>query len=253
MLLTVDTAWVLGTLLVALRLGALLALSPLFSLGRPPARVLVLVVFMFAAALNTVLAQYAALDIQRVDQLLIAMARELAVGVLMAFGLHCAFAAFSFGGRILDLQMGFGVANLINPSSHEQSPLLGFALLIAGALTFFLWDGHHWLARGLLQSYGWFPLAAPLGAIALAPVLQQFGLMFSLGFALVVPVVAFLLLIDVAMAIAARTMPQMNLFMLSMPVKILVGLSVLAASAPLLKGLFNQIFVSIFHYWQRLA
>lgn len=253
MLLTLDTAWLLGTLLVALRLAALLALSPLFTLGRPPPRVALLLVLVGAAALNSVLGQYAALDLRGLDALFIALARELAVGMLMAFGLHCAFGALNFGGRILDLQMGFGVANLVNPASNEQSPLLGMALLIAGVLTFFLWHGHHWLLRALLQSYHWFPLGAPLRGFALAPVVQQFGLMFSLGFLLVAPVVAFLLLLDAGMAIAARTMPQMNMFMLSMPIKILVGLAVLAASTPLLKTLFERLFESLFLYWQRLA
>jgi flagellar biosynthetic protein FliR len=99
--------------------------------------------------------QYAALHIDGIDTLLIAIVRELAVGALMAFGINCAFAAFSFGGRILDLQMGFGVANLVNPSSNEQSPLIGMVLLVVGVLTFFLLNGHHWLARGVVQSFRW--------------------------------------------------------------------------------------------------
>jgi flagellar biosynthesis protein FliR len=184
--------------------------------------------------------------------LLIAAVRELSVGLLMAFGMHCSFAAFSFGGRVLDLQMGFGVANLLNPSTNEQAPLLGTGLLMVGAMTFLLVDGHHWLAKGFVQSYQWFPLGAPLRAISLSAIVQQFGLMFSLGTVLVAPVVIVLLLLDGAMAIAARTMPQMNIFMLSIPIKIGVGLLVLALSVPYMKGLFERIFASIFAFWNTL-
>jgi flagellar biosynthesis protein FliR len=252
-LITVQTGWILGALLTSVRLAALLLFSPLFSLARLPPHINVLMILAFAVAINTSLQQYTTLSIDRPDQLFIAVARELAVGALMAFGINCAFAAFSLGGRILDLQMGFGVANLVNPSSNEQSPLIGMVLLVVGVMTFFLLNGHHWVARGVMQSFQWFPLAAPLHSISLGAIVQQFGLMFSLGFVLVSPLVVVLLLLDAAMAIAARTMPQMNIFMLSMPIKIAIGLSLLAISAPLLKGIFQHIFESIFEYWQLLA
>lgn len=253
MLLTVGTGWLLGTLLTSVRLGALLMMSPLFSLGRLPARINVLLVIGLSAAINTIVQQYQTLDIRGVEQLLPAMLRELAVGAAMAFGIHCAFAALSFGGRVLDLQMGFGVANLVNPSTNEQTPLLGMLLLSVGVMTFFLAGGHHWVARGIVQSFSWFPLAAPIKSISLDAILRQFGLMFSLGFILVSPIVVILLLLDVAMAIATRTMPQMNLFMLSMPVKIATGLILLAVMAPHLGAVLGRIFTSIFDYWQQLA
>jgi flagellar biosynthetic protein FliR len=252
-LITIETGWLLGAMLTSARLAALLALSPLFSLARIPARILLLITLILAVAINNTVQQYTTLAIDSFDQLLVAMLREVAVGALLAFGINCAFAAFSFGGRILDLQMGFGVANLVNPASNEQSPLIGMVLLLVGVLTFFLLNGHHWLARGFMQSFQWFPLAAPLRSISMQAILQQFGLMFSLGFILVAPLVVVLLLLDAAMAIAARTMPQMNIFMLSMPIKIAIGLVLLAVTAPLLKNIFQRIFESIFEYWNLLA
>jgi flagellar biosynthetic protein FliR len=252
-LVTVEIGWIIGTLLVSVRLAALLAFSPLFSLTRLPILVGILVTLVFSAAINSIVQQYATLAIESIDALLIAVVREAAVGLLMAFGIHCAFGAFSLGGRILDLQMGFGVANLVNPSSNEQAPLLGMTLLVVGVCTFFLLNGQQWLARGFVQSFQWFPLGAPLQQISLAVVMRQFGLMFSLGFILVSPVVAILLLIDVGMAIASKTMPQMNIFMLSMPIKIGIGLAVLALSAPHLRHLFQVVFASIFNYWNALG
>ena len=251
--ITVEIGWILGVLLTSVRLAALLMLSPLFSLVRIPTQISVLITLVFAVSINSVVQQYSTLAIDGLGQLVIALIRELAVGALMAFGINCAFAAFSFGGRVLDLQMGFGVANLLNPSSNEQSPLLGMLLLLVGVLTFFALNGHHWIARGFVQSFQWFPLAAPIGSISLAAIMRQFGLMFSLGFLLVAPVVVILLLLDVAMAIAARTMPQMNIFMLSMPIKIAVGLTLLATTAPHLSNFFQRIFDSIFEYWNLLV
>lgn len=252
MTIQADMQWLLGMLLIAARLAALFFMSPLLVLGRIPARILMLITVIFAAAVNNCLQQYSSLGIATTMDFTLAIIRELGVGFLMAFGVYCAFGAFEFGGRILDLQMGFGVANLLNPSTHEQSPLLGTTLLITGVMTFYLLQGHHWIARGILQSYQWFPLGGAIPELRAEPVLKQFGLMFSIGMVLVSPAVVTLLLLDGAMAVAVRTMPQVNIFMLSIPVKIVVGLLVLVLSIPLLNDVFQTIFASVFSFWGAL-
>jgi len=251
--LIAESDWVVGVLLISVRLAALLLASPLFSLARLPARISVLFVLVLAVLINDSLDQYSGLSVHGFGPLLKAACMELAVGALLAFGVNCAFAAFSFGGRVLDLQMGFGVANLVNPSTNEHAPLMGTLLLVVGVMTFFLLNGHHWLVRGILHSFQWLPLGAPLVSISLPAILRQFGLMFSFGFIMVAPVVVVLLLMDVAMAIASRSMPQMNMFMLSMPLKIMMGFGVLALSAPYMRNLLQRIFESIFTYWGGLV
>jgi len=124
---------------------------------------------------------------------------------------------------------------------------------MVGVMTFLLLNGHHWVARSVVQSYQWFPLGAPLPTISAAAVIGQFGLTFTLGTLLVAPVVVVLLLVDGAMAIAARTMPQMNIFVLSIPIKIGVGLLVLWLSITPMKAVFQKIFASIFNYWSALV
>jgi flagellar biosynthesis protein FliR len=158
----IETQWVVSVLLVAVRLAALLWATPLFSIGNVPVRVRLMLTLVFSAAIVAVqpMARFDADP--TVIGLVGAAFIELAVGLLMGFGLHCAFAAFSFGGRLLDLQMGLGVASLINPSSSEQEPLLGTALLVVGVMTFYLLGGHHIVATGLVQSYGWVPLGRPI-------------------------------------------------------------------------------------------
>jgi flagellar biosynthesis protein FliR len=249
----IETQWVMSVLLVAVRMAALLWATPLFSIGNVPARVRLILTLVFSAGIVAI-QPMARLD---AEPTLIGFAGaafiELAVGLLMAFGLHCAFGAFSFGGRLLDLQMGLGVASLINPSSSEQEPLLGTVLLVVGVMTFFLLGGHHAVATALVQSYGWFPLGKPITNLEPGVIVAQFGLMFSLGTVLVAPVVAVLLLLDAGLAMAAKTMPQMNVFMISIPVKIVVGVLMLAALSPLLSGIFRSIFESIFTYWRALA
>jgi len=247
-----EMQWLLTVSLISVRLAALLWSTPLFVLGKIPARVFVLLVIAFGVSLTFVVPAASFAGPANIGSWLHAAVGELLVGLLMAFGLHCAFAAFSFGGRLLDLQIGFGVASLINPASQEQESLLGTVLLAVGVMTFYLLDGHHLIVKAVVQSLQWFPIGRPLAQLPMNALLQQFGLMFSLGVVLVAPVVTTLLLVDIALAMASRTMPQMNVFMLSIPLKIVVGLGVLAASTTFMPGVFRRIYQAIFEYWAAL-
>jgi flagellar biosynthetic protein FliR len=179
-----------------------------------------------------------------------AFLQEALLGALLAFGLFAAFGAFLFGGRILDFQMGFSVANLIDPVTNAQSPLIGSILKLMAIVIFFSLDGHHLLLRGLLYSLEKIPPGGAFFEMNLKAVVEQFGLMFVFGIALVAPAVVTLLLLDVGMAFMARTMPQVNIFIVGLPLKIFVGLTVLALSLKFLGPLLNRIYESIFRYWE---
>jgi flagellar biosynthetic protein FliR len=160
-----------------------------------------------------------------------------------------AFAAFQFGGRLVDLQMGFGVAGLIDPSTNTQSPLIGTVLNMMAVLTFFLLDGHHLVIKGLAISLEKIPPGVGIISINLDALVAQFSVIFVLGFAIVAPVIVTIFLMEIAMAVAARTMPQVNIFIMSFPLKIFVGLSVLAFSLNYMGSTLERIFTSIFDFW----
>lgn len=252
MRLNIDMDWLVRALLVSVRMSAMLWATPLFALGHVPLRVKLVAVIAFSAALSSAVLQAQPIPTSAAA-LVLAVLAELIVGGLMAFGLYCAFGAFQLGGRLLDLQMGFGIASVINPSTEEQDPLLGTVLLLTGVMVFYLIDGHHWLARGFAQSYQWMPIGTVPQGFAADAVVAQFGLMFTMGVVLVAPIVAALLLIDIGLAMAAKTMPQLNVLMLSIPVKIAVGLLLLAAISPYVGWATTRVLESVFEFWRMLA
>jgi flagellar biosynthetic protein FliR len=148
--------------------------------------------------------------------------------------------------------MGFGAATLFDPGTRSQTPLLGLLLQMTGIAAFLAIDGHHMLLRDLALSLR----AAPLGASPLdvppAAVLQQFELMFSLGMVLVSAAVFSVFLVDCGMSVVGRVLPQANVFLLSIPVKIFVGLTMLALSTPFMGPVLTRIFESVFRYWDAL-
>lgn len=241
---------VVAALLVSVRISAVFLMSPLFGSAQVPARVRVLFSLTLSLMLVLVLGLGAPAWPISAGQLMDAMLLELLLGAMLAFGVFAAFGAFLFGGRILDFQMGFGVANLIDPATNTQSPLLGTALNMMAVAVFFLADGHHWLMRGLAYSLEQIPPGSTLTRLPFEAVVSHFGLMFVHGLAVVGPPVITLLLIDAGMAVAGRTMPQVNMFIVGLPLKIFVGLLMLAMSLNYMTPLLHRVFLSVFRYWQ---
>ena len=250
--LHIDTQSLLAGLLLSIRLGMVMFMTPVMGAAGIPVRIRVLALLVLTLCMTLGLSPAQASDVGTMPALSLATLSEVLWGALMGFGLNTAFAAFLVGGRLLDLQMGFGVATLFDPGTRSQMPLLGLLLQVTGIAAFLAVDGHHMVLRGLALSLRAAPLgASPLG-VSPAVVLHQFGVMFSLGMVLVGAAVFCVFLVDVGMSVVARVLPQANVFLLSMPVKIVAGLSVLALSAPLMGPVMLRIFESVFRYWDAL-
>jgi len=252
MTLTVEIAWILAVALVAIRFGAVLVLTPIFGSASVPANLRVLFVVGLSALMVSGLHIEAATLPLTLPAFVMAALSELLLGALLAFGIFAAFAAFLLAGRIMDVQLGFGVASIIDPMNRTQSPLLGTILNLTAVAIFFAIDGHHMLMRGLAFSFERIPPGTLMADIDPSTVVAQFGGMFLYAVALSAPVLFTILLIDIVLAVIARSMPQVNVFIVSLPLKILVGLLILAISLRYMQPLIVRIFEDIFDYWQRL-
>jgi len=248
----IDLAALVIVFLVALRVGPLFVLAPVFGAITVPVRVRIFIALAFALLLAAaVVPQGGALALDP-GALIAAAATELVLGIALAFGMFAAFGAFLFGGRILDIQIGFGIASLIDPTSRTPSPLLGTALELLAVAVFFAVDGHHAIVRAVAWSLQRLPPGASIDKLDPAAVAGQFGVVFAYGLVLVAPAVFALLLLDVALAIVARTMPQMNIFIVAMPLKIVVGLLMLALTVRHMLPAMTKVFDSVPQHWERL-
>lgn len=249
--LVVNIPFIVLSLLVFMRLGSLLLMSPLFSVIQLPVHFRVFLLLFLSATIVSSMGLALPKSSLNFATLLYYGLAELVSGMALAFGVFCAFAAFSFGGRVLDFQMGFGVASLIDPSTNTQAPLIGTFLSMLAVLIFFLVDGHHMLLRGFIYSLEQSP-PGEMPSFELAPFVKQFGAMFTFGIMAVAPVVFTILFIDILMGVAARTMPQVNMFIVMLPLKIFVGLVVLLLSLQFMLPLMKKVFLALFSYWQAL-
>lgn len=221
------TPFLLNALLVSVRLFPVLVISPILLLSRIPLKARLLLALtlsvVLASGLNPVLAPVLSMPV---------LLGELLLGVLMAFGFHAAYAGLDMAGKLIDAQMGLNAAGVFDPGTVNMSGLVAELLLWPLACLFLVLDLHHDLLRVVAEVL----IVTPPGSVSvsalslsLAAVMTQ---QFLLAFMMVVPVVLGLWLIDVAFALLSRSMPQANVYFLSLPVKLGIGLLILLMTLP---------------------
>jgi flagellar biosynthetic protein FliR len=247
-----EPGLVLAIFLLSLRLAAMLLLTPILHAFNVPAVVRVLLIVGFAVALACGLPHQATAEMLSWDaeRLIAACLTEVALGATMAVAILSAFAAISLAGRLIDIQIGFGIAQVFDPVSKRQVPVLTAAFNQFGALFFFAMNGHHALLRGVAYSLERFPLGQSWSVELAAPALmKQVAGLFTLGLAMAAPVVVALLLLELALGVVARNLPQVNMFVIGIPVKIVAGLAALSFWFAGIGDAMGRVYASIFETW----
>lgn len=164
-----------------------------------------------------------------------ALLGEALIGLLMGLVVSLLFFAVRLGGDLLDYQMGFSMAATFNPQFNETvTPVADFQYRYSLVL-YLLMNGHLLLLKALERSFQVLPTAQfTLGGHALAAFTAVTGQMLVSGIEIAAPGAAVLLVTDVAFAFLSRAMPQMQVFYVGMPVKVIVGLGVILIALPLL-------------------
>ncbi len=178
---------------------------------------------------------------------------EILTGLVMGFTLQITFITIQLAGEFIDLRMGFALANVIDPQTGEQMPLAGQLKTIFATLVFITVRGHHLLIQGLYRSYEVLPLGDPFPAQASgALILRICGDLFIIGFSMALPVIACLFVADVIFGFLARTIPQINIFVVGLPTKILLGIFMLFLAVPVFVNYAGQIFEDMFNKFHQL-
>ena len=231
----------LATLLISLRVAPMFAFAQPFTLTRVPATVRLMLAIALAAWLVAGNPQ-ATWRAPVWDAGLPALAAgELLIGIALALALQLAFAALLTAGRTIDIQAGFGLAVLVDPTTRAQLPLAGTIFAHAAAAIFFATDGPASLLAIWAASLERAPLGAGVSAEAPAVLIGFMSTVFLMAVGVAGLVLMVLFLLDLAIAFLSRTLPQMNVLLLGFQVKTIAMLATLplalALSASLLAGL----------------
>lgn len=243
----------LQALLLSLRITAMLIVTPVFQAARIPASAKVVLVAGLSIAISQNLGPANVEGLSTLGDWVQAASVELMLGATLGLGVGLAIAAFSIAGRILDVQIGFALAQVFDPGTNRQVSVLDSAFTQIGVLLFLVLNGHHALLRAVAFSAERFPVGSTwhVAQAADAVFLQAAGL-FSLGFALASPVIFCVLLVELALGVLARNLPQMNMFVVALPLKIAVGLVALALWFTAIGGVMTRVYASIETSWAQM-
>ena len=220
-------------LLVTARLSGLVLVAPVFGHGLVPVRVRAGLVGVLAIALAPVVPAPALAAEPSLATLGGLVAIEVAVGVLLGLVAQLVLAGVQLAGELVGVQLGFGIAHLIDPGSEVGTSVLAQWQYLVALVAFLVLDVHHVLLRAVLESFR----VAPAGQVVLtegilAGVVAQGASLFTAGVRIAAPVVLVLVLVNGGLAVLARTIPQLNVFAVGLPVNVGVGLVMVGASLP---------------------
>lgn len=223
---------VLLFLLVLIRVLFFFAFMPVFGEVFTPVRVRMLVGVTVAFVFTPLLAPSAATAFpQSVGQFLYVLAPEALLGMACGLVGRILFAAFQFAGQIMGEEIGFGMAAAVDPAQAAgQIPIVAETMYIVSLMIFFAVDAHHFFFAALARSFE----QAPPGALGFSTGLAQFftekaSRMFFIAVQMSLPVLVVSFVTNIAMGMVAKAVPQLNVFMESFPIRIIVGLVVLGS------------------------
>jgi flagellar biosynthetic protein FliR len=157
--------------------------------------------------------------------------REMAIGLALALAVQMLLAGAELAGQLSGYQIGLSYGSMVDPQSGVRSNLLAALYGNLALLTFFLTNGHHALIRALAASYAMLPIGGGrVDASIVGAVIDMLAMVFVLGVRLAMPLIVVLLLLELTMGFISRAAPAINLMAVGMPLRVIIGLIVIASA-----------------------
>lgn len=244
-----STSTVVTFLLVLFRVTGLFLSAPLLNMRSMPQLTKIGISFALAFILFPFHSQNFVVP-QDLIQFAVLAGQEIIIGLLLGFTANLIFVAIQMAGEYISVQMGMSMSSILDPMTGTQVPTLGQVYFYFALLIFLSMNAHHALILGINHSFDVVPLGKFMASSGvMAERFIQLGVeMFTLALIVCVPVMGTLLVTEIALGYMAKVMPQMNIFMVGMPLKLAVGLTALAVSFPYVNQLLIEQFDQLSQY-----
>lgn len=229
-------------LLILVRISGFMVAAPLFSLRNVPVRIKTLIAVALAILVFHIVPYREVIYSTTIGYALVVFSEMLA-GIIMGFMANVAYYILAFAGQIIDQEIGFSMVNQYDPITSTQVTITGNLYTYAVMLMLFATNLHQYLVRALTDSFTVLPVGAVSLDIGIYELMKRFmGDYFVIGFRIILPVFASMLVVNTVLAILARVAPQMNMFVIGMQLKVFVGLAVLVLMIMMITGVADLIF-----------
>lgn len=247
----IDFTPFLGIGLLLVRPGALILGAPTFGGTYAPPQVRIgLTLFIALMLLPTTPVPAAPTTVG----LVAIVARETAIGLSLAMAIRVLIGAAEFAGHLAGTQMGLAYSATVDPASGVRNTTVAILYSNIAVVTFFAVNAHHVFLRALGESYAQIPIGPGQIAASLPQaVMAMLGLVFTFAVRLAAPFIVVLAIVELAMALVARSAPALNLMLLGAPMRVIIGLILLGLAAPAAVGVLSGMSGAILQLGVRTA
>jgi len=235
-------------ILLLFRVSGLIFASPIFGRVNIPAMAKIGLITAITYLFFTVFPQTDAIQYSTLLGFILICAGELLMGIALAFVTNIFFSLTAFtAGQLIDMQIGYGIVNVYDIQNNTQIPMMGNVLNLMLLLLFFAVDGHLKLIEMIYLTLDRMPvgslvLSANIGITAL----EIFIRAFVLGVMMALPILASGLTLEIAFGMLMRAVPQIHMFVVGIPIKMLVGITIFSVTIPVFAGYSSRIFEELF-------
>ena len=239
---------ILAYLLILFRVSGIMLIAPFLGSRNIPAQVQIGLSMILAFIVAPVVDKSALVMPGSLGLTAVAVLSELAIGLVIGFAASMLFSAVQLAGHFVDQEMGIGMANVIDPVTTEQVTILGQFEFFLGLIVFILLNGHYLIIASIVHSFKDIPLMGFVFTDKLAIQLSDtmFVQMLIISVKLSAPIVVALRITTIAMGFLARTVPEMNIFIMGFAMRLIIGFAVLLL---VLDPVFRYVFPSMISGW----
>ena len=241
-LLSYDASQLLAFILVLVRVSGIIATAPVFGSSNIPPQIKVVLSLMLALILYPFIPLITVYP-DRPDHYIILIASEMLIGLVLGIIARFLFGAVEFAGTVIGFQMGLGMAMVFDPQSQEQISLVGRFENATATLIFLAMDGHLIVLQALVRSYSVLP---PGGASISRPLVEKLtelsASVFVIGLQIGAPLIVALFLANAVVGLLARSVPQIQVFVVGFPLTLMLGFLFLFFGMPFFAQAVHQMF-----------
>ncbi len=216
--------------LVFTRISGMIFSMPLISTYPIPQQIKIWLGALVAFILFPMVVANSAMTVPHsMPELILYMFREFAIGYFIGFCANFIFTAVQIGGEFISIQIGVSMSQVLDPTTGENTQVLSQLYSYVTAMVFVMLNAHQWLFAAIYKSFQAFPLSTEwifTGGLT-SHILHMSASMFSIGISMTLPIFCVMFVSEVLMGFMSKMMPQMNIFMVAIPLKIYVGIILL--------------------------
>jgi len=242
-----STREVLRFMVVFARVGGIMVFAPVFSARSVPAQIKIIFALVCSIAMMPAAAVMQIPEEPGIYAILDCAFGEILIGMVLGFVASMIFAAMQFAGQLISFNLGFAIINLIDPQSDVEVSVFGLLENYLGLIFFLLINGHHWFFLAVSDSFRYLPVqGVHLTGPSIQEIVRLSSQVLTAGVQIAAPVLAVTIICDVILGIIGRAAPQIQILIVGMPLKTLVGFTCLSISFYFLPQLLGRLFIQLY-------